>query len=344
MRFQFYDESLKDIPKLSVDGTVPNSVHFSHWNGNETPAELKADTSTEIVLNLVASPNQTQLTQGIDLVTNNHFDTDGLLSVWTALAGERALEIRDELIAAAEAGDFSEFRTENAARASIVIQGPEQAGGSSDTVSPLARQLSGKNVIDDSECYDILLPHVERVITSTDEFEILWRDGWDQIERAFNSFDRNESTVEEFPCGLSLVSLSPRVFGNDGFVPEVHPMPSMAIARHARGHVFLITTQVAGGWYYALDYPYYSWADTVVRAKVKRRDFGSLLEQLNQLESISNGRWQPSSTELSAAVKFLDRNEKLAVSTLPPDVVAPLMDAFLQAGESASLAKGTRLG
>jgi hypothetical protein len=59
---------------LSVDGTVDNSIHFSHWEGN-VPAEVKADTSTEIALNLVASPNRAQLTQGIELVTNNHFDT-----------------------------------------------------------------------------------------------------------------------------------------------------------------------------------------------------------------------------------------------------------------------------
>ena len=90
MRFEFYSPDLDSLPKLSVDGTVPNSVHFSHWEGNETPAELKADTSTEIVLNLVAAPQYNKLTRGIELVTNNHFDTDGVLSVWTILNGARA--------------------------------------------------------------------------------------------------------------------------------------------------------------------------------------------------------------------------------------------------------------
>src|SRR5215470_13460030 len=58
MRFEYYSEAIADAPKLSVDGTVSNSIHFSHWQGNETPAELKADTSTEIALNLVTSPNR----------------------------------------------------------------------------------------------------------------------------------------------------------------------------------------------------------------------------------------------------------------------------------------------
>src|SRR5467141_1695293 len=133
MRFEYYSDELADVPKLSIDGTVGNAVHFSHWKGNETPASVKADTSTEIALNLVAAPNREELTGGIDLVTNNHFDTDGVLSVWTVLTGERALELRGKLIAAAEAGDFSEFTNENAIRASIVIQGSDQASPTDET-------------------------------------------------------------------------------------------------------------------------------------------------------------------------------------------------------------------
>ena len=141
MRFEFYSEKLAAVPKLSVDGTVPNSIHFSHWSGNLTPPEVKADTSTEIALNLASSPNREELTQGIDLVTNNHFDTDGVLSVWTVLNGERALSLRDKLIGAAEVGDFSEFPNDEAIKASIVIQGTEQANFHEDEGSPLACHL-----------------------------------------------------------------------------------------------------------------------------------------------------------------------------------------------------------
>ena len=48
MKFEYYTEKLADVPKLSVDGTVDNAIHFSHWKGNQTPACVKADTSTEI--------------------------------------------------------------------------------------------------------------------------------------------------------------------------------------------------------------------------------------------------------------------------------------------------------
>src|SRR5207253_7286339 len=158
MRFEFYSEAIADVPKLSVDGTVDNAIHFSHWNGNKTPAQVKADTSTEIALNVVAAADREELTQGIDLVTNNHFDTDGVLSVWTMLNGERALALRDELIAAAEAGDFSEWSTEDGVRASIVIQGSDSPTNHSG--SPLARQLAGEDINDEARAYELVLPHV----------------------------------------------------------------------------------------------------------------------------------------------------------------------------------------
>ena len=138
MRFEFYHEGLADVPKLSVDGTVDNALHLSHWAGNSTPEELRADTSTEIALNFVASPRRGELSRGVEVVTNNHFDTDGVLSVWAVLNGERALDLREGLVAAAEAGDFSEFGGERAVRVSVAIQGGDNpfSGGSG---SPLAR-------------------------------------------------------------------------------------------------------------------------------------------------------------------------------------------------------------
>src|SRR5438128_7729958 len=178
MRFEFYSEAIANTPKLSVDGTVDNAIHFSHWKGNETPASVKADTSTEIALNVVTSPNRDELTHGIDLVTNNHFDTDGVLSVWTMLNGERALPLRDKLIAAAEAGDFSEFSSMDGVRASIAIQGSDSPIDKSG--SPLARQLAAETVDDEARAYELVLPHVERVLTHTNDYASLWSDGWNR--------------------------------------------------------------------------------------------------------------------------------------------------------------------
>ena len=321
MRFEFYSNAIADVPKLSVDGTVDNAIHFSHWQGNRTPQSVKADTSTEIALNVAAAGNRDELTQGIELVTNNHFDTDGVLSVWTMLNGERALPLREKLIAAAEAGDFCEFNSVDAVRASIVIQGSDSPLDKSG--SPLALKFSGEDFVDEARNYDLVLPKVEHVLTHTDFYESLWREPWRRIEVALDSFDRGESRVDEDLVNkVSLVTLAPAIFGPRGFDPAAHAAPFPAIAHHARGNLFLIATPMNDGWAYRIDYPYYSWAETVVRPSIPRRDFTSFVLELNSAEQSTSAGWQIDRDELSSALKFRDRNGMLAASRLQPDVVA----------------------
>lgn len=320
MRFEFYSDAIADVPKLSVDGTVDNAIHFSHWNGNKTPAPVKADTSTETVLNVVAAPNRNELTRSIDLVTNNHFDTDGVLSVWAMLTGERALDLRDPLVAAAEAGDFSEFSSTDGVRASIAIQGSDSPIDKSG--SPLAQQIAGRPITDEAESYIVVLPHIEHVIKHTSQYESLWRGSWTRVETALESFAKGESQVEELhDAKLSLVTLAPTIFSSAGFDPAQHSAPFTAISHHAHGELFLIATPMNDGWAYRVDYPYYSWAETVVRPKIKRRDFTSLVAQLNELEQSNHGNWRMDNTELSSAIKFLDADNRLAASRLTPDAV-----------------------
>jgi hypothetical protein len=329
MRFEYYHDGLAAVPKLSVDGTVDNAIHFSHWKGNKTPASVKADTSTEIALNLAAAPNRAELTGGIDLVTNNHFDTDGVLSVWTMLNGERALELRDKLIAAAEAGDFSEMSTQEGVRASIVIQGSDSP---TDVGSPLARQLAGSEVTDEAHAYELVLPLVERVLTRTNDYASLWVDPWNRIATALESFAKGRSRVtEDHEAKLSLVTLAPDIFSSVGFKPTRHCAPFTAISHHARGEVFLIATPLDGGWAYRIDYPYYSWAETIVRPKIERRDFSSLIARLNEAEQNPAGHWRIDTSELASAAKFSDANGKLAASSIELDAVASeLRSALLQ--------------
>ena len=326
MRFEFYSDAIANVPKLSVDGTVDNAIHFSHWNGNTTPQSVKADTSTEIVLNVVAALDRQELTRSIDLVTNNHFDTDGILSVWTMLTGERALSLRSKLIAAAEAGDFSELSSVDGVRASIVIQGSDSPIDKSG--SPLAAKLAGAPVLDEAESYVLVLPHVEDVISNTDNYEELWRNQWQGIEIALDSFAKGTSRVEEiYDAKLSVVTLAREAFGPAGFDPKQHSAPFTAISQNAHGELFLIATPFENGWAYRIDYPYYSWAETVVRPKIARRDLSEVMNQLNELETNSAARWRLDSSELASAAKFSDGKGKLAVSTLKPDRVAGSLKA-----------------
>ena len=331
MRFEYYHAGLEDVPKLSVDGLVPNSVHFSHWQGNETPAAVKADSSTEIALNVVASPARAELTEGLELVTNNHFDTDGVLSVWTMLTGERALELRAALVAAAEAGDFSANTGAQAIRASIVLQGgdgfaPDDGG----VASPIARHLASGAAVDEARAYDLVLPEVERVVTRTNDYEHLWRDEWTRIEASLESFASGASRVEEDAVtGLSFVTLSRDLYGARGFSPTRHAAPFTAITEHARGRVYLIAIPLPEGWGYRVDYPYHSWADTVVRPLITRTDFAPLIRRLNELEQNREARWQLDTEGLSSAFNFVDDGGTLRASSLAPEKVADHVRAEL---------------
>lgn len=337
MRFEYYHEGLDALPKLSIDGTVENAIHFSHWVGNETPASVKADTSTEIALNLVGAANRDELTRGIELVTNNHFDTDGVLSVWTVLTGERALGLSAELIKAAEAGDFSEFTGENAVRASIVIQGSDDP--MDDAGSPLARHLAGESVTDDARAYELVLPEVERVLTRTNEYEFLWRDAWERIAKAMESFERGASKVTEFPDEkISLIMLAPEIYSSTNFNPTKHGAPYTAISRYARGELYLIARPLNGGLTYRLDYPYYSWAETIVRPHIARRDLAGLTARLNDLESSAAGEWKIDKSELASAAKFVGENGTPGPSSLTPETVVEEMRAALKQESETSFA------
>src|SRR5262245_9061204 len=94
-RFEFVEESYTgDCPAISCDGLVPGAgLDLTHWQSNRTPARYKADTSTEIALNFVVSREAVEQWANA-VAVNNHFDTDGVLSVWTLLDPEKAFSRR----------------------------------------------------------------------------------------------------------------------------------------------------------------------------------------------------------------------------------------------------------
>jgi hypothetical protein len=162
-RFEFVEEAYEgNIPAISCDGLVPGShLDLTHWQGNRTPARYKADTSTEIALNFVVSPEAREKWANA-VVVNNHYDTDGVLSVWTLLDPEAALARRDLLVAAAEAGDFDEWP---ALECGLWLDA--------------AIRVLGGRAGDDSAAYHTVLGRLPDLIDSLDERRELWGDEWD---------------------------------------------------------------------------------------------------------------------------------------------------------------------
>ena len=102
--FKAYKDTLK-TPNIIVDGTANEAtvLTLSHWRHSGTPAPLLADTSAEIVFNYLDCP---QYHVDASAVSNNHFDEDGLVGVFSLINPGFASRHRELLIAVAHAGDF----------------------------------------------------------------------------------------------------------------------------------------------------------------------------------------------------------------------------------------------
>ncbi len=142
---------------VSVDGAwgAPG-LNLSHWPGNATPAQLVHPLATGIALRFagLAAEQRAQLSRGCVAVSNNHFDTDGLCSVWIVQHPERALELERELLDAATCGDLYRVRSDAAlafdAVTSAAAHDPRLAGFDEDEQ---VRAL-----------YARFLPHVEALL------------------------------------------------------------------------------------------------------------------------------------------------------------------------------------
>ena len=249
-RFEFVEESYEgNIPAISCDGLVPGShLDLTHWQGNRTPARYKADTSTEIALNFVVSPEAREKWANA-VVVNNHFDTDGVLSVWTLLDPEAALARRDVLVAAAEAGDFDEW--------------PALERGL--WLDAAIRVLGGR-AGDDSAAYLTVLGQLPDLIDSLDERRDLWGDEWDALQAATAGLDSGRlraSNLVRSVCSCT-PSASERLL--------VRCWPGAFFP--GRNVIFWRSSETGGMFDFRYERPRYGWADTIVRPILPAPDGG----------------------------------------------------------------------
>jgi hypothetical protein len=102
----FYEVKNHAGDVLVVDAHHPQGFDLSHWRGAPIPEGCGADTSTEIVLKAIEK-RLPELKKGY--VTNNHYDIDGFLGVWSVFNPELALQHQAMLIEMAQIADFREI-------------------------------------------------------------------------------------------------------------------------------------------------------------------------------------------------------------------------------------------
>jgi hypothetical protein len=228
------------------DGLVPRcAIDLSHWEGNATPRELMADTSTAIALNFARGGG------AIDVATNNHFDTDGALTVYALVRSDVALANADLLIAAAEVGDFDEWPAEGGAK--LGERGIKLEAG--------VRRLAQLRT--EAEAYARIVAELEDVIATLDAREDLWGETWRAIERGRAAVARGDV---EITIAGEIATLVHRRATSEIPGPALARAIGERAAAGARPTRWLLAFERDdGAWDYRYELLRHAWADTVVR-------------------------------------------------------------------------------
>jgi len=325
MVFYFYEERMREVAKISVDGLAPKSFHLSHWVGNKTPEALKADTATEVVFRYLAHPHRRDFFPEVRIVTNNHFDTDGLLAVWALLNFRKPQPSSGRFIAAAEAGDFASFSSEEGLQVNFLIQALCQS-----RESPFWNDLASYRGPREAGCYKMLLPIVPNLFWKKASYQSLWEPPFKRLLHSMSLFEKGLVGLEEYEAeGLSVV------------VSDQKQMPQ-AIDHYCQGNLFLLVEdrqKALGGFAYELLYRRYAWAETVTRPRIPQLPMEPLAEKLNARDESRGGIWKTADYRekgLTSVLKYCDPSGDTAYSRLHPEAVVELVHAHLKASSGGA--------
>jgi hypothetical protein len=208
MRFLPYNQAT--VPNIVVDGSRNDHtlLTLSHWPKSGTPDELKADTSAEIAFKYLDSP---KFHVSSDVVTNNHFDQDGLVSVFVLIDPVTANRHRELLIDVASAGDFGVFKSRNAVRINFAISSMADA-----ETSPFPKGIfewSYPKMA--AELYIRTLNVLPQLVAEPDNFKSLWEREDAQLHVGEELVKEGIVTIEEQPdLDFAVVRLPQRLMTN----------------------------------------------------------------------------------------------------------------------------------
>lgn len=270
---------------MVVDGApVPEAVlTLSHWPGTPTPPELAADTSAEIAFHYL---DDGRSWPDADIVTNDHFDEDGLVAAFVLAEPEEAIRRRELLCDVARAGDFGTFDDRRAARVSFAI------GALADPSRSLLPSSSLRWAERTPGLYKELIGRFADLADHTDRYRDLWADEDEMFQLSEERVNKGHIAIEEMgdldlavvtvlddqePAGTAVAS--PTNGGGSAF----HPSPV-----HNRTDASLLA--VIKGRRYELRYRYESWVRMASRRPRPRVDLSVLAEALNE-EEPDGRRW-----------------------------------------------------
>jgi hypothetical protein len=278
LSFLAYPDTV-DRPNVIVDGRANEAtvLTLSHWPQAPTPPALRRDSSAEIAFAYLGAPSRHGSARW---VSNNHFDQDGLVSVYALCEPTAAAAHEDLLIDVAWAGDFAVSRNRRAARISMAIAA---------FVDPERSPLGADAVVGDYDrvcaaLYPEVLDRLPEMLEHPERYRSLWGDEDAQLDEDERLMTSGGVTIAEVPdLDLTVVTLPEghRSAGGHRFganwSERIHP-----VALHGRVDGFAVL--IGQGDWWELRYRYESWVQFVSRPVRPRVDLGPTAAELTALE------------------------------------------------------------
>ena len=322
MRFIPYAEA-RQQPNIVVDGApLPSSLlTLSHWPNNQSPAAARRDTSTATVFAWLDKP-EPQVSA--PFVTNNHFDEDGLFSVFALTEPQQALAMRDLLTAASFAGDFGVVRRRDAARLCFVIEAlTDPASGA----LPAAVFAAPDRVVALYQAVLPLLPEIVRDLQQgSPRFGALWAVQDKHLSASETLLADGTVAIEELAdIDLAIVRIPPQL--------EARPVRRYLDDEQAVLHPFAVNSATSctrllrvQGQHYEFEYRYESWLQIASRRVPLRVQLEGVVERLNALEPAAP-MWI-ADDPMTGIVPRLRRSDASPSTLSLETVVAELRSAF----------------
>lgn len=306
---------LKARGYVAVDCDPPGAqlTLSHHWSGDGTPEPFRHDLASGAALAWAASPEREGYLGRAEYVYNDHFDVDGFLAAWVALNPDEALGYRDEVLAAAAAGDFDEWTTPRAVQFALLGEWVDDP-----RTSDLARQALGMPRASSQEAlYRVILAELPELLLHPEAHEELWRQPYDDLLAQLRLFDRGVARVEERPSSHLSVIHTPRV------------LRLRAVVARARGDRLLQAVETRRGYMYVMRYRPILGYRIVSRPLTPVHEAATLAQALNARWPTPGERWRPRGWWTRELMLFAQEGGRRGVPRTPPEVAVPLLEEVL---------------
>jgi hypothetical protein len=299
-------------PSVVVDGSpAPGTVlTVTHWPGYPPPAGIEDDLSAQMAFRLLEQPDL--LPGEVEAVSNNHFDQDGLVSIYALAFPDDAVPRRRFLEDVAFAGDLALCRDRDAARVSMVLAALAKA----DDLPADYTERTGVLYEDALGRLPELCDHVER-------HRDLWGDEDATLQASDAAFEDGRAVIDERPdVDLAVVTVAedtPEAGGHRfsaDWVTGLHPMA-------VNSRTERVTLARLRGRRYDVELRYEGWIQLQSRPVRPRRDLVPLAARL-QGEETGDAEW--SATPVGGLLPRLHLGDGQESSIAPDRFVELLTD------------------